>query len=595
MKHEVVLTILLIPAAPLFAAPGVETVFQPIALSGQPAPGLTNTIRFSDFRYVSLADDGRIAFTAQFSGPGVTATNRLGLWAGLPGALNLAVRTGELVPGDANRTRLAHLAKPLPDNSRAVAFLFIPLRPDQSDPTGLKPDSAGFYPENGPVLVLFLVFADQIQARLRNDLQGHVVNFVAGSAELSGPDIGPTNAVAIVAGPPTNVAIVAQQGSPAPGTSGTFTSFPLSSRTLALAPDGNVAFMADTTAGTGIWFGKAGTLQAVMFRNRPAPASLLGPGYTFGARPTSENVEVNSRGELACATLLAGPGLSSTNSEFVVAGPPNGLRIIARSGQPAPGIPGAFFRPFFSGGATFSHVLLGADGTAAFIGCYSETGYDFGLWLAPTNGATPILLMRTGQQAPGAPAGVVFTNSIYAPPIEAVFMNSRNQLTFRAQLGGPGTGSFPYGVWLADPDGTVNLIARTGDMLDVGGGVMKQISNVTFGVDPEFIAGPEDGRRTPFNDRGEVALVVNFADFSHGLFIARTGIVLSGERVGNDIRVRFPTLSNKTYRVEFATNAPAASWDTLRSPVNGIGTEVTVTDTNATALPRRFYRAVRLD
>ncbi|MCI0540944.1 MAG: hypothetical protein L0Z50_37560 [Verrucomicrobiales bacterium] len=576
-------------------ASGGEVSFLPVALTGQPAPGLTNNIRFSTFSYVSLADDGRLAFTANISGPNVTSTNNLGLWAGLPGDLRLVAQTGVPVPGDTNGTTFKRINSPNIDNHGAVGFL----AEEEEEPN---------YAENMWLMLLGLGRSSNVKLNAAaqglnvylglTDVFGHVVNVTGVRSELSGSSIGPTNRLAIVAGPPNNVVIVAQQGSSAPGVSGNFTFFPFPSQTLAFMPDGNVAFRATVSdlpaTRDGIWFGKAGTLQAVMVGGKgAAPESLRGPGYTFGFGPTSENVEVNAKGELAFATPLAGPGLNNTNSDFVVAGMPGNFRVIAQMGQPAPGIAGAFFGPF----APFSHVFLGADGTVAFTGRYSDTGWDFGLWLAPTNGARPVLLMRNGQQAPGAPVGVVFTNSFqFLPPFEEAFMSARNQIVFRARVGGPGIGANNYGIWLAEPDGTVNLIARTGDMLNVGGGVLKQLSNVTFGVDPETIASPEDGRRSPFNDRGEIALLAYFTDFSSGLFLAQTGLNLSAEKSGTDLHLKFPTLAGKHYRVDYKTNLTDTAWSVFAASVDGTGGQVTVTNAGAAASNASgFYRVARTD
>ena len=600
MNYILLVGLWLCSAVSLLAAPGVEMVFQPVALSGQLAPGLTNNIKFNSFEYVSLADDGRIAFTAIPQGPGVTSTNNRGLWAGLPGDLNLLVRTGDLVPGGTNGETFTALTKPNIDNDRAVGLL---AKHSDEDPA-IKEQRLWvnelLRKEADRVEDKLYEIRQKIVAELRiafSHYNGYVINGVAGRAELFGPGIGPTNNQAIVAGPPTNVTIVAQTGFPAPGVSGNFTFFPDDSQMLALMPDGNVAFVAIAEGSSGfpgLWFGKASAVQVVAFKNHPAPASLLGPGYIFGLVAIIANVEVNAQGELAFATTLAGPGLNNTNSAFVVAGPPGGLRVIVQSGQPAPGIPGAVF-------ADFSHVLLGTDGTVAFTARYTTNGTDYvsGLWLAPTNGAPPILLMHAGQRAPGTPAGVYFTRDF---SVEAYFMNSRNQIVFRSRLSGPGFDHFDNGIWLAEPDGTVHLIVRKGDMVDTGSGVMARVSNVTFGADPEFIAGPEDGRRTPFNDRGEVALQIYFdappppLTGSGGLFIAQTGLILRAERIGNDIHLRFPTLTNQNYRVDYATNliAPIV-WSALDSPVPGTGSPVIVTNTGAAAFAQRYYRVVRTD
>ncbi len=587
-------SLLVVGVGAWFSAAGAEVSFQSVAIINQSAPGLSNNVHFSGFNDVSLADDGRIAFTANISGPGVSSTNNLGLWAGWAGDLNLQVQTGDPVPGTNGET-FTYLDSPNIDNHGTVGFL---AKASKESPADKRRR----------------LYEARVEERLRQrklfraeigslafltpryySFNGHVIDAVAGVAELSGPGIGPTNNIAIVAGPPTNAAIVARIGFPAPGVTGNFTEISDAAGAVALMPSGKVAFMGSTTADSGVWMGDGDDVVGVALYGRPAPVSLLGAGNTFGFQ-RGENLEVNGRGELAFSTFLNGPGLNDTNSEFVVAGTPSNLRVIVQSGQPAPGIAGAFFQPFYQLGSAFSHVLLGADGAVVFVGCYSTTGTNFGLWLAPTNGATPLLLMRDGQQAPGTPAGVVFNDAtaVYAPPIRQAFMNSRNQVVFRARLGGPGIGNFSFGIWLAESDGTVNLIARSGDMIDTGDGTVRQLDNVTFGVDPVFMAGPEDGRSSPFNDRGEIALLAYFTDTT-GVVIAHTGLNIKAERVGNDILIRVPTLTNKTYRVDYATNLPTVFRPVLKDSIMGTGGEVTVTDTNAISVGSRFYRAVRLD
>ena len=66
--------------------------------------------------------------------------------------------------------------------------------------------------------------------------------------------------MAVASGLSTNLTILAQTGSAAPGTTGDFTAFNVDDQSMVLAPDGNVAFEASAGAGygCGLWFGKAG-------------------------------------------------------------------------------------------------------------------------------------------------------------------------------------------------------------------------------------------------------------------------------------------------------------------------------------------------
>jgi hypothetical protein len=595
----------LLPALALPCAAQVEVSFRPVALSSQPAPGLATNLIFNSFYDFSIANDGRVAFTATLTGPGVTTTNNLGVWANLSCGFQLLARTGDPVPGT-NGGFFTWFDPTITDAQTVVAGARTSkASTNATSPTDVDTD---LYIKNLTKYVyafnLALArnsFADWILASWHDD--------PAMLVHLEGPDIGPTNDQAILAGPPANLMLVARTGSPAAGSSGNYTSFSDDGRAMALAPDGRVAFEA-TTDGTsglfGLWFGNATTLQTAMVPGKAAPVSLLGPGYSFNI--LGDTVEVNSQGQLAFSTSLTGPGLNNTNSQFAAAGAPGALRVIAQSGQPAPGIPGAFFRSYFNGGPVFTDELIGEDGAVAFAASFGTNGYDFGLWLTPSNSATPILLMRTGEQAPGAPSGVYFTNSFqFLPPFEEVFMNGRDEIVFRSYLAGPSSDtnlSRNVGIWLAEPDGTVNLIARTGQTIDLGGGKLRELQNVTFGDNPPTLGGPADGRPRLINNAGQIlfwALWQNppgppdFGSYGQGLFIAQPGLALHAVRSGNDVVLSFPTLAGKHYRVDSRNNLSTASWSVLAPSVTGAGASATVTDSGAIQAGPRFYRVARLD
>jgi hypothetical protein len=61
-------------------------------------------------------------------------------------------------------------------------------------------------------------------------------------------------------------------------------------------------------------------------------------------------------------------------------------------------------------------------------------------------------------------------------------------------------------------------------------------------------------------------------------------------RSGDDIQVRFTTVSDKTYGIEYRPEVDDGPWTELPGFVSGTGGIVTYTDVNAATLPRRFYR-----
>jgi hypothetical protein len=589
-----------------------EISFQAVAVTGQPAPGFGGNATFSGFSCFSLADDGRLAFTAQAIGTGITITNSQGIWSGLPGTVNLIARAGAPAPGAGPGVTFYYFPGINMDNCQYLGFIA-----DLRGP-GIDPNAAGslWVAAANPLQVaepLHLVVPDPngvsgtvIRAKSYSSgcngelLVACVTNRLACGVDLSGSTIDFSNNEAILVGSYTNWTLSPRSGSPAPGTTGNFLG--LITETKALAPDGQLAFTsyAEGVSGVGVWMGAPGAFKAVALPGGPAPASLCGAGCTYTFVGGLE-VEVNGRGEIAFEALLTGPGLNSTNSDFVVAGTPGALRAVAQSGQTAPGIPGGAFR-------SFGNLVIGSDGSVAFVASYTETGFDLGLWLAPASG-TPVLLARNGAQAPGAPSGVVFATSPFTlvPPVDEFYMNARGQIAFRAELSGPGVGSTnSVGIWLAEPDGTVNLVVRAGDIINVGG-ASRQLVNVTFGtVGVPVVAGPEDGRVSPFNDRSEVLFWASwqnpagppdFGSFGQGIFIAGSGgLILTAEKVGNDIVVKFPTIAGKHYRVDCADSLPSSLWLVLVMSVVGTGAEVTVTDAGVVSLlKQRFYRVVQLD
>jgi hypothetical protein len=76
-----------------------------VATTGQQAPGTAAGVVFGDgtgtaFPYRPLSSPNQFpgaAFLARLSGPGVDATNNVGIWAGTPGSASLSLRTGQQV------------------------------------------------------------------------------------------------------------------------------------------------------------------------------------------------------------------------------------------------------------------------------------------------------------------------------------------------------------------------------------------------------------------------------------------------------------------------------------------------------------------
>ncbi len=60
-------------------------------------------------------------------------------------------------------------------------------------------------------------------------------------------------------------------------------------------------------------------------------------------------------------------------------------------------------------------------------------------------------------------------------------------------------------------------------------------------------------------------------------------------KVGNDVTIVFPSLTGRTYTVEFKLSL-ASGWSTLQGGIAGTGSNITVTDTGGGLQPQKFYR-----
>lgn len=61
---------------------------------------------------------------------------------------------------------------------------------------------------------------------------------------------------------------------------------------------------------------------------------------------------------------------------------------------------------------------------------------------------------------------------------------------------------------------------------------------------------------------------------------------------GNDMRISFPTVDGKTYRLERSDTLLEGSWTAVQDNIPGTGAEIQVTDTNGATHSKRFYRLV---
>jgi hypothetical protein len=226
----------------------------------------------------------------------------------------------------------------------------------------------------------------------------------------------------------------------------------------AVDADGNVLFITNTQSilGTVLALARPGEDPApFLYRGLAAPG--VPKGVTWDS-PVANGM-LGAGGQVLVRGVLRGPGITALNNGAVVAGTVDGLAILAREGDAAPGdFAGVTFQESFLASCVssdgFSIVRAGVNGP----GVTSDN--RLGLWAGVPGDLR--FVARAGHQAPGLAKGVTwrysFSYTMFA------FTGPRSFL-FTAFLQGPGiSADNDQGVWMYD-DGVYSRFVAEGDVL----------------------------------------------------------------------------------------------------------------------------------
>ena len=365
-----------------------------VALTGQHAPGTQEGVNFRFFSYSNshlsaegptLNSAGQSAFVAFLEGPDVDGVNYSGVWSEGPGSLTLIARSGDHPPGSPSDvvfaagpdwTKLA-----LSDHGR-TAFLAVTV-------SGCCTLSRGIWAYRNGALELIVRQGDPVPSG------GGVWGYPPY------PQLNASGQTALLIDSPStsiwsdrsgSLALIARSGDPAPGTAGKFA---LNYSSPAFNDAGHVAFAGNIGTGPpAIWSDRSGNLELAISADQV-------PGMPAGvAFKQMRGVLLNSSSEIAFWGVFAGPG--ATNGYGLWAERAGALRLIARSGDHAPGLPdGINFSPSIYSGGTPAFAF-NDSGQAAFsahlVGAGVDSSNNQSIW---SEGAGDLrLVAHQGEHAP---------------------------------------------------------------------------------------------------------------------------------------------------------------------------------------------------
>jgi hypothetical protein len=221
---------------------------------------------------------------------------------------------------------------------------------------------------------------------------------------------------------------------------------------------GEVAFWSDAMTGPGVdptnsgarFAGATGVVRLVARTGDRAPGTP--DGVRFG--PLTAIHMFSDSGHVAFESQLVGAGVDGDTLRGIWSGPPGSLRLLAREGAPAPGMPaGVEYAQLQS-----SVKAMDARGRVGFIGRVRGPGID-----TPNNNAAwlgspgdVVLVARQGDQPPGLPAGVRFADRVEP------YVSGSGNVAFDSQFTGSGINTSNYAGIFAGPPEAVQLVARLG-------------------------------------------------------------------------------------------------------------------------------------
>jgi hypothetical protein len=395
---------------PLVAAQS-PPVTDPLLLTGASVPGFPAGAVFAGFLGPRLDGPAGTAVYATASGGGVTPFTDQGIFQQGPSGVTLLVREGDLAP-------------------ETLGARFLNLATGATNPPALGLNTAGEL-----AFTTRLIGGDVCDCNGDGILDNDSAMYRLGEGGLHLLARADGQVLGEVPGLKFDLIV----GQPLIAENGTLVSIFVFKGTGITISNG-VAIM---TAADG------GELAIAVREGEPMPGFPAGTVVNTMGRPF-----IGPQDDFSFFGQLKGPGIGLTNDEVLLRLQGGALQLVAREGD-ALSNGDVLGNPFVQG-AFFNHSLRGGD-QDAFCSLLADNGSAV---LREVDGEL-VEVARSGAQAPGLPVGTQFANFgdfINAGPLP---LGEDGRVVFLARLNSdPST---KESLWVADPDGALHLIARSGD------------------------------------------------------------------------------------------------------------------------------------
>lgn len=473
-----------------------------LSFTGQSVPGLGNALFVGSAP--SISPEGDVLYSVFYEG-GPLLTNGFGSALHRNAAsTGAAIIDGQVFAG--RRTFSFSDVRSDGDGGLLLSGLF---GPDEFNTV------AGVFSLNGGVLRPLLQQGDPLPGATDGATIGFAgVGAAAGSflittAQLNVADFTTGSAVVGLNVGTGVLSPIARAGDPAPGVpNATFsTSFG-----IPRVNESGQGVLAAFPQGPGLAFGNDAALFRITASGTAALAVAPGvqaPGFDAGAQvAVFSNATINASGRIAYVAAVFGPGINPDFGEqaIYVLDPGSSVpQLIARTGTQAPGFPPAHQLLGFRG------VSLNANGEVGYFANVLLPGGDpfveFEQALYFTRGGVAELIAATNTVTPDG-SGIFLQLEGEAPAL-----NAAGQLAFSATLIDLTSFEDVASLWLTDEAGQVQLVARSGQTVQLPTG-NDRVIGLAGSIGALQATGGQDGTTTALSDDGRLAFIVSFDDGS---------------------------------------------------------------------------------